>query len=158
MIWASTVLTLNMLSPKIGDRSWSDHAFVSIQWRSQVDYCRIRTWHLDNFLLETPGSLDNLQTGILEFYSWNKGTARTTVLWDMCKAFLRGKLISLKAFRVKEKNSETAKLKSEIEKLEHVIKKNPMSNILKQLDTAYEALKLQIAHEILAGKQKLFEC
>lgn len=109
-------------------------------------------------MLETPGAPDKLQADILEFYNWNKGSSKVTILWDACKAFLRGKLIALKAFRDKEKNSARVKLKLEIERLESETKQDPVSNNVKPLDATYDALKLLDAQEILSGKQKLFEC
>lgn len=80
----------------------------------------------------------------------------------MCKSFLRGKLIALKAFREKDKNSVRVKLKLEIERLESEVKQNPLTNTVKQLDAIYDALKLLDAHQItqetLFSKQKRFEC
>lgn len=114
MIWASATLASGMSFPQIGDCSCSDHAFVLMQWKAQVDCYKPRIWHFDNFLLQVSGASDKFRADILEFYSWKKGSAKTTNLWDACKAFLRGKLMSLKAFRDKEKNLASAKLKLEI--------------------------------------------
>lgn len=53
-----------------------------------------------------------------------------------------------------------AKLKLEMERLEHKIKQNPLGDRIEQLDAACDALKLldvhQIAQEILSAKQQLF--
>lgn len=56
MIWASMSLASSMIFPKIGDRYGSNHAYVSVQLKFKVDYCKIRTWHLDNFWLEISGA------------------------------------------------------------------------------------------------------
>lgn len=89
-----------------------------------------------------------MQSDILEFYGWNRGIAITTILWDTCKAFSRGKLILLKAFRLKEKSSVRLQLKLEIEKLESEFKQNPASSKVEQLDVGYDALKLLDASQI----------
>lgn len=136
--------------------------FVSVQWKFKADRCRTRLWRLNNFLLEALRANDRLQNDILEFYGWSNGIARTTLIWDMCKAFLRSKFIALKAFRDKEKGLARPKLKLGIERLEYETKHNPSKDKVEQLDTAYDTLKLidvhHIAQEVLSGKQKLFEC
>lgn len=79
-IWASNSLARNMCIAKVNDQSWSDHAFVSAQWRFKVDHFKIRRWRLYNYLLEAPGAKDRQQNDILEFYGWNNGTASSTLV------------------------------------------------------------------------------
>lgn len=43
-----------------------------------------------------------MNRSILEIYSWNQGTAAKTVVWDTCKAYVRGLIIAFKAYREKK--------------------------------------------------------
>lgn len=137
-IWASSDLAVNISSAIIGDCSLSDHIFVTVQWKAKSGCRHCRVWCLNNFLLEMPELNVLVWKDILEFYSLNRGSARTPILWDTCKAFLRGKLIAFKMFRDREKGWVRPHLVSEISRLEKDLKQNPLTHNVKHLQVVYD--------------------
>lgn len=101
---------------------------------------------------------DLLHNEILEFYGQNHGTAEMVVVWDICKPFLRSKLIALQAFRDREKCLVRVKITSEIRRLGQEINQKLLKDKMEQLWVAYDELKFLDAHKIvqdvLYGKQK----
>lgn len=159
-IMASNAMAMNMCSAIIGDRT-PDHAFISVEWRVKADCSRCRVWQVNNILLETSGVEELVNRDILEFYSWNQGLAGTAVMWDACKAYLRGSFIAIKAFRDRERDLIRANVLSEIHRVEAELKQRPLGECIARLHVAYDGLNFvdvhKIAQELLYGKQKLLE-
>lgn len=83
------------------------------------------------------------------------------VLWDACKAVLRGKIIAMTSFLKKQKQKTLETCKEDLEKLEKAHKQNPDENILQEIkkkraeiDTIYSE---EIQKNMLFTKQKYYE-
>lgn len=88
----------------------------------------------------------------------NCGSVDGDIVWDACKAFLRGKLIAFKAYKDKINNLRRNNLLLNIRDLERDLKQNPQQEKIEQLQIVYDELKLLDAHkimqEVLYGKQQ----
>lgn len=46
----ASMIALNMVAPIIGDRSLSDHAYVTVECKCKREERQNRVWHLNNLL------------------------------------------------------------------------------------------------------------
>lgn len=98
----ATYFQPNMGSARIGDRSLSDHAFMSAEWTVIEDPPRVRLWHLTNILLDLREFEVLWLVWFAEFYSWNQSTATKTGVWDTCKAYLRARQSLLRHLEIRK--------------------------------------------------------
>lgn len=76
------------------------------------------TWRLNNFLLEVPGSVENIDKETREFLQWNKGSASVITVWETFKLFICKILIACKIARDQERNKSQEELKQKLNELE----------------------------------------
>lgn len=141
---------------EIGDRTISHHVPISAAWLVERRDHTCRGWWLNN-LLEVTGIDKYIHQGFENFYEWNKGTVPTITLWETCKVFMRGHLITFRAVRDERRDLERVKIMDTIKELELEIKRRGSQEKVACLQLAYDELKLidagLIAWEILYSKQ-----
>lgn len=67
------------------------YAFQSCFYVHKGAALNLRVWKLNNFLLESQGLQEQITKDIERgFFAYNEGSAGGTIVWDTCKAYLRG--------------------------------------------------------------------
>lgn len=95
------------------------------------------------------------------FFQANRHTTVKTLLWETCKVYIRGVLISQKAYVRRKKEVLVRKGQEEIMSLEERYKRTPTQKMKWRLDAETSKLKLievtQAARELMFSKQRTFE-
>lgn len=131
-------------------QSLSDQAPVTTEWNEEPSYLRPQMWHLNKFLLESPGLTSLVENEILGEgrVATNRGSASPEIVWDAFKAHLRGILILFKAFRDNTRGVTRATLQRDIRELEDWYKMCNYQKYRQLIQEAYGSLKMLDAKEI----------
>lgn len=129
----------------------SDHAPVFLDWIFGPAAKEKKAWILNTFLLESHGVRERIAKDILDFYTWNRGTASANIVWDAFKAYIRGILISIKVYLGKQKDKARVELVKRIQQLEDALKERFDLTKSCGLQTLYENLKTLVVQKISWG-------
>jgi hypothetical protein len=97
----------------------SDHHEIRLIFNNKINNGKPRfTWKLNNTLLNDTLVKEGIKKEIKDFLEFNENESTAySNLWDIMKAFLRGKLISLSAFKKKLERSNTSSLTTHLKAL-----------------------------------------
>lgn len=119
------------------------------------------TWRLNNNLLK--GTMkEELKIEIQPYLDDNdNGEVSPLVLWDACKAVLRGKIIAKTAYIKKQRQWTLKALQLDLQKLEQENKQKPNKNITQEIKKKKAEINLvyseEIQKKILFAKQRYYE-
>lgn len=113
-IFVTQNINSNLVSACIEPRIFSDHAAVSIRWRCQKGFFGKPRWQLDNFILWEKAFRTQIESEVKTFFEANTDTADDTIVREAFKAYMRGILISIKSYVVKQYNKACAETLKEI--------------------------------------------
>lgn len=91
--------------------------------------------------MEAPWDKERVAKDITEFFCWNRGTAPVNIVGGLCKAFICGIFISIKAFRDKQMNKAQEEVIVQIEQLEEELKDSISYSKSQRLQILYQDLK-----------------
>lgn len=145
----------------IGIRDISDHSGVYLTL--YLDNQQKETlWRLNTAILNDKTIQKQIQTEFdLYIQSNDNGEVSPSTLWDAAKAVIRGKIISLTAYRKREKQKKLLNLQKEIKNLEtkHIKQKDPqilirLNKIKQDLNKIYDE---EIEKQCKFAKQRYYE-
>lgn len=149
----------NFIESDIGLRSWSDHAWVEGVFSLETTTWSCPSWILNNNLLSVEPLQSETENELKTYFELNGDCGVPgNVVWDAMKAVLRGKLISISSFYLKQKRQYKEELLSNIKKLENLHKATCNPEVYKNLldeRRKLDALELnRIQWNILFKNQK----
>jgi len=118
-------------------------------------------WRLNSNLLI--GQMkEKIEKEICEYVEQNdNGEVSPSVLWDACKAVMRGKLIARSAFRKKKKQERLKTLQSSLKRLEKEHKNSVDSKIMAEIKRIKaeinEIFSQEIQNKMIYTKQRFYE-
>lgn len=145
---------------EIGNMDLSDHSPVSLNLLLSPEK-RKRTWRINNNLLK--GKMrEEIKIEIQRYLDENDNEeVSPPILWDACKAVLRGKLIAKAAYLKKQKQITLDNLKSDLLTLEQQHKQNHNNKlpeeIKKKRSEINDIYSEEIQKNIMFTKQKYYE-
>lgn len=118
-------------------------------------------WRLNSSLL-TGQMKDDIEKDIGEYVEQNdNGEVSPSVLWDACKAVMRGKLIARAAYRKKRNQARLKTLLMDLEKLEKQHKNTVDDNIVVEIKTKRaeinDIMSQDIQKKMIYTKQRYYE-
>lgn len=147
-------------SCEIGIMDLSDHSPIYLKLMLNPEK-KSTTWRLNNNILK--GSMkEDLKIEIQRYLKENdNGEVSPLVLWDACKAVLRGKIISKTAYMKKQRHLTLKALQKDLHKLEQENKQNPNRSIFQEIQKKKAEINLiyseEIQKNILFTKQRYYE-
>lgn len=150
------------LSCSIGNIVLSDHAPLYLVYSLAEDGALSRCWRFQPYLLKDDKFISYFISEFKIFYSINSPSIDSaSVLWETCKIYSRGLIMSFVAAKKHRKNDQRKLLESRLTELEknHISSQNP--DLFKELLSARAALKtflIQDSEQSLKfARQKLYE-
>uniref|UniRef100_H3AFZ4 exodeoxyribonuclease III n=1 Tax=Latimeria chalumnae TaxID=7897 RepID=H3AFZ4_LATCH len=142
----------------IGIRLVSDHAPVSLIWVPQNAEVSSRRWRLNTSLLADKQYVKALNEEMTDFLKYNAPSAPSKQsLWEILKAFTRGRLIARASYLKKARGVRQAKLEEEIKELEKNLATHSKDHLVSVLASKkYELnliLTLQVEYAIFRTRQ-----
>lgn len=146
----------------IGSIILSDHAPLYLVYSLSEDRVLSRRWRFQTSLLRNEKFTSYFAAEFRIFYSINSvSTDNPSVLWETCKAFSRGLIISFTTSKRRQKNEQCRRLESRLAELEKLHISTPSPNLLKELTatrTALNTLLIQDSeHSLKFARQRLYE-
>lgn len=150
------------LSCSMGNIVLSDHAPLYLVYSLAEDRALSRRWRFQPYLLKDDKFMSYCTSEFKIFYSVNSpSTDNPSVLWETCKLYSRGLIMSFVASKKREKNEQRKRLESRLAELEKNHTSSPSPDWLKELLSACAALNtflIQDSEQSLKfAKQKLYE-
>uniref|UniRef100_A0A3P8S6T2 exodeoxyribonuclease III n=1 Tax=Amphiprion percula TaxID=161767 RepID=A0A3P8S6T2_AMPPE len=143
----------------MGSMDLSDHSPIYLELNLE-QHRRNTMWRLNTFVLNQ--MKEQIRKDIAEYLEQNdNGEVSPPMLWDACKAVLRGKLIGYSAHLKRAKQKELVQLEGELKQLEQNHKNTNHPKIKEQLDKIRnkinETYTKAILKKLIFTKQKYYE-
>lgn len=160
MIWSSINVLSQTKEISIGNRIYSDHAPVIMEWGYRAAG-RQSSWRLNNWLLEAKGLKEVISVGIKDFFDINLGSTNLITVWETFKAYIRGEFIPQTAFRNKLMAKTRMEMVQRIKNLEQEHKQMGGQDNWALLQKEMDDLRMLDEHiaaaDIMYANQKWFE-
>ena len=146
----------------IGSITISDHAPVYLQFSHGEAQQRSNKWRFNNHLLNDPNFISFFQTEFQPFFSCNNTPdVSPSLLWETCKAYSRGLIISYEKSTKRKRQEEQRILELQLSECEKAYIQSPTDTNLKATlttRTTLNSLLTQKAEQsIRFARQKLYE-
>lgn len=144
----------------IGTMDLSDHCPVYMSVTGALRDSQ-RIWKLNSSILNKT-TVEQFNKDILNYLKDNDNdTVSPPILWDACKAVMRGKVIAVTSALKKERNKRLSDLQIKLKKLEidHKLTQNPiMEEEIKRIRNEINSImELEIQKKLMFTKQKYYE-
>lgn len=135
-----------VLKCKIGTMDLSDHAPITIDLALGFEK-RSTVWRLNLGILNK--LRQQIQEDIKEYFNNNdNGEVSPLILWDACKAVLRGKIIGYSSTVNKQRKAKLSQLQSDLKKLENEHKTSMSHNLKIEIDRKKNEINSILTNEI----------
>lgn len=140
----------------------SDHAPTSVDITLPQGKPTVKRWQLNHCLLSDDDFKEFLSKEISFFFQTNDtpDISRST-LWDTCKAYLRGQIISFMSQVRKREKSRLSEIEMELRNIDSKYSKNPTPSLYSdrvKLQSEYDMLLTnRTLKQMLVTKQRFFE-
>ena len=150
------------LSCSIGNIVLSDHAPLYLVYSFTGDRALSRHWRFHPYLLRDSRFISYFTSEFKIFYSINSSsTDNPSILWETCKIFSRGLIMSFVASKKRRKNEQRKLLESKLTELEKSHLSSPSPDLLKELLSARAALNTFLIQDseqsFKFARQRLYE-
>lgn len=152
----------SILSCNIGNIILSDHAPLYLVYSLSEDRAMSKSWRFQPFLLKDDKFISYFNSEFKIFYSINSSSMdNPSVLWETCKVYSRGLIMSFVASKRRRKNEQSKSLESKLTELEKQHKLSPNPELLKEIITTRTALNTLLIQDsefsLRFARQKLYE-
>lgn len=158
----SNALVNQVADSMIGNIVLSDHAPVELVVSSMEDGQQSVRWRFNNSMLNSEASCAYIKIIFSEFWQFNEGSIDDSgIMWDACKAYVRGRLIQYSALLKKAEKQKLIELDQEIKTLSKQHSQQPDPETWRKLNKSkYEMNNIfqkKAEFALFRTKQKYYE-
>lgn len=152
----------SVVSCEIGLISISDHSPIFLQLKFNGKQGSANSWRFNQHILSDPQFVSYFRTEFKIFYSINKTPdVSPSVLWETCKVYARGLIISYTKSKKRKSMEAQTKLEGELLHLEKTYAKYPseanMRAMLATKASLNSLLTYRAEHSVRLAKHRLYE-